>query len=149
MVAYNGFYFTFTECMVTIRPDFWLNKNCKMNTNLMLDLEGMSWSHEEDRWKWGLEESGMFSVKSTYGKLEGMVLREDLWSVTEKRVFSKIWKSLAPSRVVAFSWKLLYDRIPTKVNLAVRNVLPLEASRLCALCERVDESLLISFFIVI
>jgi hypothetical protein len=108
--------------------------------NLMLDLEGMSLSHEEDRWKWGLEDSGFFSVKSAYGKLEGMVLREDLWSVPEKRVFRKIWKSPALSRVVALSWKLLYDRIPTKVNLAVRNVLPMEASRLCALCERVDES---------
>ncbi|KEH34551.1 hypothetical protein MTR_3g063130 [Medicago truncatula] len=99
-------------------------------TRMLDDLEGMFWSHEEDRWKWGLEESGMFSVKSSYGKLEGIVLTEDFWSETDKRVFRKIWKSPAPSRVVAFSWKLLYDRIPTKVNLAVRNVLPMEASRL-------------------
>jgi len=108
--------------------------------NLWIDLEGMSWSHEEDRWKWGLEESGMFSIKSTYRKLEGIVLSEEVWSNLAKGVFSNIWKSSAPSRVVAFSWKLLYDRIPTKVNLAVRNVLPFEASRLYTFCDRVDES---------
>lgn len=94
----------------------------------------------EDRWRWGLEESGMFSVKSTYGKLEAVVVREDLWSVEEKGVFAKLWKSPAPSKVVAFSWKLLYDRIPTRVNLLVRNVLPTDASHLCTLCGRGEES---------
>jgi len=69
----------------------------------------MRWSHEEDRWRWGLEESGIFSVKSTYDKLVGLVLEEDLWSMEEKSVFAKLWKSLAPSKVVAFSWKLLHD----------------------------------------
>jgi len=85
---------------------------------------------EEDRWRWCLEESGRFSVKSSCGKLEGMVLREDLWSEEDKSVFSKLWKSPAPSKVVAFSWKLLHDRIPTRANLAVRNVLPSETKGL-------------------
>lgn len=71
--------------------------------SLLEDLDGMSWSQEEDRWKWGLEESGKFSVKSTYDKLEGIMLREDLWSEEEKGVFSKLWKSPAPSKVVAFA----------------------------------------------
>ena len=108
--------------------------------SLMEDLEGLTWSQEVDRWNWSLEESGLFSVKSSYGKLEGLLLREDLWSVEEKGVFCKLWKSPAPSKVVAFSWTLIHDRIPTRVNLSVRNVLPPDALRCCALCERVDES---------
>jgi len=79
-------------------------------------------------------------VKSSYRKLESMVLREDLWNAAERSVFGKIWKSPAPSKVVAFSWKLLYDRILTWVNLADRNVLPAEAPRHCAFCERFDDS---------
>ncbi|CAJ2631518.1 unnamed protein product [Trifolium pratense] len=38
-------------------------------------------------------------------------------------VFGKIWESPAPSKVIAFSWQLLYDRVPTKVNLLLRGVI--------------------------
>jgi len=53
-----------------------------------MDLENLSWSQEEDRWRWGLEETGDFSVKSSYGKLEAIVMREELWSAEEKGVFA-------------------------------------------------------------
>lgn len=41
----------------------------------------------------------------------------------EEGVFGYLWKSLAPYKVVAFSWTLLLDRIPTRSNLAIRNLL--------------------------
>ncbi|CAJ2667421.1 unnamed protein product [Trifolium pratense] len=37
-------------------------------------------------------------------------------------VFSNIWKSDAPSKVVAFSWQLMLNRIPTKANLTLRGI---------------------------
>jgi hypothetical protein len=37
-------------------------------------------------------------------------------------VFHNIWRSLAPSKVIAFSWKLLRNRIPTRSNLALRGI---------------------------
>jgi hypothetical protein len=37
-------------------------------------------------------------------------------------VFNNIWKSSAPSKVIAFSWKVLRNRIPTRVNLLLRGV---------------------------
>jgi len=49
---------------------------------------------------------------------------EDNRNVDERRVFHCIWKSLAPSKVVAFSWKLFLDRIPMRVDLQRRNILP-------------------------
>lgn len=82
----------------------------------------------------------MFSVKSAYLKLEGLVLYEDVWREEEKGVFSNLWKSLAPSKVVAFAWRAPINRIPTKANLVSRNVHGLEDLNLCILCNRMEES---------
>lgn len=73
----------------------------------MADMEGVAWAQEEDEWKWCLEDRRVFSVKSSYSKLEGLFVWEDRWSEEERNVFSNIWKSSVPSKVVAFSWKLL------------------------------------------
>lgn len=61
---------------------------------------------------------------------------EDWWQEEEKWVFGCIWKSPAPLKMVVFSRKALLDRIPTKFNLRIRNVLPQEVSALCVLCDR-------------
>lgn len=58
------------------------------------------------------------------------------------RVSTHIWKSMAPSKVAAFSWKLLHDRIQTKVNLLHRQVLPPETCLICVLCVGALEKLL-------
>lgn len=50
------------------------------------------------------------------------MLVEYSWREEEKRVFANIWKSSAPSKVVAFSWKLLRDRVPTRRDLVWRTV---------------------------
>lgn len=89
---------------------------------------------------WRLEESGFFPVKSMYKKLEVLMLEESTILEEQGVVFDSIWKSPAPSKVVAFSWKLLHDRIPSKVNLAYRHVLPPEASLNCDLCVGMAES---------
>lgn len=89
----------------------------------------------EDVWQWRLDDGGRFTVNSMYKKLEGLLLEERSVTEDQGRVFGNIWKSLAPSKVVAFSWKLLLDRIPTKVNLSYRSVLPPEASLNCVLCN--------------
>lgn len=67
-------------------------------------------------------------------------MEEDNLGEEANRVFGQIWKSPAPSKVIALSWKGLLDRIPTRTNLARRNVLEPSASLLCALCNDVDES---------
>jgi len=102
---------------------------------LLEDLVGVTWRIEEDRWRWNLEEGGAFSVKSAYLKLERLILTEDSWSHESKRVFSRLWKSPAPSKVLAFSWKVFHKRLPTRDNLRFRNVLTAEVPISCVMCD--------------
>lgn len=104
--------------------------------SLKEDLDGVVWFQEEDEWWWNVEDNGMFSVKSAYDKLERLVLGEGVWNLAERRVFEDLWKIPAPSKVVAFAWKVFLNRIPTKVNLAVRNVVAPDGSLSCVLCDR-------------
>ena len=36
--------------------------------------------------------------------------------------FTELWKVKVPSKVVFFAWRLIRDRLPTKINLRRRNV---------------------------
>jgi len=106
----------------------------------MEDLDGMSWSNQDDSWSWRLEETGVFSVKSAYELLEGLVVTDDLWGDEEKTVFENLWKNLTPSKVLAFVWKTFLNRIPTNQNHTLRNVLPLDESTSCVMCNTAEES---------
>jgi hypothetical protein len=108
--------------------------------NLTRDLHGFERVHGEDEWCWKSEEKGIFSVSSMYRRLEETAGRGNAYGEVERRVFGQAWKSPAPSKVVAFSWKLLLNRIPTRLNLAYRNVLPSNANLRCVFCDLEDES---------
>jgi hypothetical protein len=56
------------------------------------------------------------------------------WEVLWPKFFEQIWVSSAPSKVIAFSWQLLYDRIPTPKNLEARGVLISERPWECLGC---------------
>ena len=106
--------------------------------SLKEELEGARLNNQGDRWKW--EDSGVYSVNSAYKRLEGIVIGEVLWRVNEKGIFERLWKSPIPSKVVAFAWRAILNRIPTKDNLVLRNVLGPEVQPLCVLCNRMEES---------
>jgi len=97
-------------------------------------LRGFRGVDEEDVW-WSIPDEGRsFSVRSSYKVLEERLLVEGGLTMMEK-VFDYIWKCSARTKVIAFSWTLLLNRIPSKVNLVVRNVLPPDASLTCVLCN--------------
>ncbi|KAF1898101.1 hypothetical protein Lal_00032865 [Lupinus albus] len=61
----------------------------------------------EDRWTWIHDVSNCYSTKSAY---KARLRDQKLWSV--------VWKSLAPVKTCAFAWRLILERIPSKWNLA-------------------------------
>jgi len=112
----------------------------KLLFNLLTRIGVRRPSQEVDRWKWRLEDNRIFSVKSMYKALENLLILEEGSNPVEEKVFGYLWKSPAPSKVVAFSWKLLRDRTPTRRNLAFRNLLHPEDSINCVFCDSSEES---------
>jgi hypothetical protein len=83
-------------------------------------------------WNPGVEE--VFSVKSTYVFLDNTIHPRDPWLPLMSFAFKFIWKSGVPSKVSAFSWQLLLDRVPTRVNLCRRRVVSTDET-LCLICQ--------------
>ncbi|GAU43110.1 hypothetical protein TSUD_373050 [Trifolium subterraneum] len=103
-------------------------------TRLKELLVSFVFSSDDDSWIWRPDPDGVFSVKSAYN-----LLIEELRSGEELEeeaalIFEQIWESPAPSKVIAFSWQLLYDRIPTRRNLEVRGLLGLDSPWECVGC---------------
>jgi hypothetical protein len=92
--------------------------------HLYEELKGWARTERKDAWWWKLEEEGSFSVSSSYELLAGLMMPTVILCESKEMVFGSVWKSPAPSKVVAFSWQFLLDRIPTKVNLAKRSIYP-------------------------
>jgi hypothetical protein len=95
---------------------------------------------ERDKWVWKLEDDGVFSVKSSYQYLAAEMANSELVSVEAARVFEKIWTSPAPSKIIAFSWQLLYDRLPSKSNLRNRGVVQFQQNQNCIWCGDCPET---------
>lgn len=62
-------------------------------------------------------------MKSAYYMLLGRC--PDLCSMSNQQemAFKYMWKSAAPLKVIAFSWELLLDRLPTRSNIFCRKVI--------------------------
>jgi hypothetical protein len=57
----------------------------------------------------------------------------------EDFVFKRLWKGAAPSKVHAFAWQLLLNRIQTKDNLFKRRMIQADQLR-CVMCNQNFES---------
>ncbi|KAL8547690.1 hypothetical protein ACS0TY_007131 [Phlomoides rotata] len=53
---------------------------------------------------------------------------------------ANIWNKFTPAKVTANSWRLLWDQLPTKVNLRRRNILDTNQNLRCVLCNEKDET---------
>jgi len=85
-----------------------------------------------DDWIWQLDPSGQYTVKSAYVALRGNITEGD-----DCADFEDLWKLRIPSKVAVFVWRLLRDRLPTKVNLRRRHV---EINDLqCPFCRSTEE----------
>ncbi|GLT86737.1 hypothetical protein SLE2022_048560 [Rubroshorea leprosula] len=86
----------------------------------------------EDTWSWRIDTKGKYTTRSAY---EQLTRKEDTRLLEHK----KLWGAQVPSKVSAFSWQLLLDRIPTKVNLAKRGVVDGNQNINCVWCDSSPE----------
>ncbi|KAK7269299.1 hypothetical protein RIF29_22022 [Crotalaria pallida] len=89
---------------------------------------------KKDGWRWVLETDGRFSVRSAY------VFLARHYSMPHSVCYSKAWNRFIPSKVSALMWKILQGRLPTKIALQRRCIIPQSESVLCVFCHRHAES---------
>jgi hypothetical protein len=103
-------------------------------------LEQVRVSEEEDCWWWLPDPDGVFSVKSCYLHLSKELFDESEIDGSLIQVLEHIWSSPAPSKIIAFSWQLLHNRIPTRDNLMRCGIIRDANLSDCVVCEGVRES---------
>jgi hypothetical protein len=108
-------------------------------------IEGFQPLQEEDRWRWKVDSEVGLTAKSTYQTFFLLHRQEGEHSLLQQYCFNNIWKSVASSKVVAFTWQLLLDRIPTKNNLILRGI-AYDSGTVCPLCNGYNESSIHLFF---
>nr|GEV15985.1 hypothetical protein [Tanacetum cinerariifolium] len=101
----------------------------QQHDHLSVLLDSVILSNMEDRWFWDLNVDGVFRVKDV------RILLDDAF-LSKMKVPTRWIKSI-PIKVNVFAWKLFLDRLPTRSNLARRNVsIP---SLACPLCDHALE----------
>jgi hypothetical protein len=96
-------------------------------------------SDNSNKWLWLGDGLQGFNVNYAYMLLESAVQNSRRLEPVEDFVFKRLWKGAAPSKVVAFVWQLLLNRIQTKDNLFKRRML--QANQLmCVMCNQTSES---------
>ncbi|GKA10232.1 RNA-directed DNA polymerase, eukaryota [Tanacetum coccineum] len=99
--------------------------------SLLNDLvSSVSLSNSEDRWVWNLNGSGLFRVC-------------DIRNLLDEKFLPKVevatrWIKYIPIKINIFAWKVCLDRLPTRLNLAHRDI---QVSSLdCPVCSLSHES---------
>ncbi|GKV39902.1 hypothetical protein SLEP1_g47602 [Rubroshorea leprosula] len=88
-----------------------------------------------DLWEWAHSKDGTFSTNSAY-----QILTRETRSEQHGMELQNVWNKLIPNKISAFSWQLLQDKIPTKLNLHKRGIIPALEDCKCALCGREAEN---------
>ncbi|KAJ0578900.1 putative reverse transcriptase zinc-binding domain-containing protein [Helianthus annuus] len=85
--------------------------------------------HGTDQWRWELDGSGMFSVKS---------FKDILQSARFSNLGNNfVWNNWCPLKINFVAWRLSLDRLPTLVALAHRNVHFGQIG--CRICDQHEE----------
>ena len=108
--------------------------------SLGAQLKGVVVGEGADCWTWNLEKEGIFTVKSCCTLLHNLWYVDEALNRGEEMVFWEVWKSKVPSKVLAFSWTVFLDRVPTKTNLAKRGLLGVNDYKRCVFCGSADET---------
>ncbi|GKU89448.1 hypothetical protein SLEP1_g3583 [Rubroshorea leprosula] len=87
-----------------------------------------------DKWEWIHDKERQYSSKSAYH-----ILATDQSGPNGSTIFKRTWNTTLPTKVSAFNWQLMLDRIPTKVNLLKRGIIKDMEESKCVVCEEQEE----------
>ena len=111
-----------------------------MSANFLEEIQGVTINaHQQDKWVWLNDPSGIYTVHSAYNLLDNGSRDENL-----DGAFKDIWKLKIPSKAAFFAWGLIWDRLSTKSNLCRRNVVIND--KLCLFCRDKEEEAAHLFF---
>ena len=97
---------------------------------LMGMLDGFRCGRGPDVWRWALDDDGIFSVAATRRWIDKCVLPSNDRATR--------WCRWVPRKVNIFIWRLLLERIPTRIALKDRGM---EIDNLkCSICGLADEN---------
>ena len=113
------------------RPLF--DSEIAMAVRFLKDVEGEPIQpHRRDDWVWTTDPSSQYSTQSVYNMLRGKTIEG-----TQDGAFEELWKLKVLSKILVFAWRLLRDRLPTKINLQRWQV---EINdRRCPFCSSMEE----------
>ncbi|CAJ2661595.1 unnamed protein product [Trifolium pratense] len=89
-------------------------------------------AHLPDRWLWLFDPDHGYSVRDAYQLLTSQEL------VTLDACYDLVWHKQVPLKVSILAWRLLQDRLPTKINLASRGILSSTATSCVSGCGGVE-----------
>lgn len=91
-----------------------------------------------DRWIWGVDKRGVFSVKSAYHIARAQVLNEDSSLPNPcASLWKGIWNAQVPGQVKIYVWKACVNILPTRSRLCERGI---DIDTHCPLCDEEVES---------
>jgi hypothetical protein len=97
-------------------------------------------TEDRDKWCWRPDSDAEFWVNSVYQLVLDLANLEVLSAHWHAVIFNSIWKSPTPSKACGFVWQLLHDRVPTRSNLVIRQIIAAGAESLCPLCGEESET---------
>lgn len=90
-------------------------------------------SNAADSFSWTFDQHRPFSVALAYDALSF----QD--SILSRSVVQAIWLKWSPPRVRVFCWKAAHDALPTRWNMLIRGIIPLNFDPMCALgCSELE-----------
>ncbi|GKU87429.1 hypothetical protein SLEP1_g1825 [Rubroshorea leprosula] len=87
-----------------------------------------------DEWEWIHSKDFRYSSKTAYSLLSKVPR-----NLTQEKVFRRVWNPNLPSKIFAFNWQLLLNRLPTKSNLLKRGLGVVMGDGNCNLCQEEEE----------
>lgn len=87
----------------------------------------------EDCWCWKPEPSNLFMINSSYLALLNLRV-----GTHQDEMFKSLWKIKIPPKVLFMIWRVLYDRLPIKINVHKRHVQLQDDGITCTFCNNDD-----------